>query len=212
MMNDDLSIQSVVATQFEALAELLSSASEVTWNTGSLCDGWRVREVVAHMTMPARYSEAQFMKELERYGFDFTRLSNEIVSRDAGLRTSQLVEDLHSDELHHWMPPGGSYHDALNHVVIHSLDITVPLGEARLATDETIRMILEDLTLGGVHRNFGVDIEGRSFEAIDIGWKFGSGQLLRGNAEDIALALCGRSVPNGRLEGSALMRTVTDQR
>lgn len=211
-MNDNPSLQSVVATQFIALAEMLSSASDATWNTGSLCDSWRVREVVAHMTMPARYSEAQFMEELERYGFDFTRLSNEIASRDAGVPTSQLMGDLHSDELHHWTPPGGSYHDALNHVVIHSLDITVPLARARLASDETIRMILEDLTLGGIHRNFGIEIEGRSFEAIDIGWTFGSGHLLRGKAEDIALALCGRSVPSGQLEGPVLLRTETDQR
>lgn len=211
-MNDNPSLQSVVATQFEALAEVLSSASDATWNTGSLCDGWRVREVVAHMTMPARYSEAQFMEELERYGFDFSRLSNEIASRDAGVRTSQLIEDLHSDELHHWTPPGGSLRGALNHVVIHSLDITVPLGRTCLASDETIRMILEDLTLGGIHRNFGIDIEGRSFEAIDIGWTFGSGQLLRGKAEDIALALCGRSVPNGLLEGNHLLGIEIDQR
>ena len=210
-MNDNPSLQSVVATQFEALAELLASASDATWNVGSLCDGWRVREVVAHMTMPARYSEAQFMEQLELYGFDFTRLSNEIASRDAGVPSSQLMEDLHSDELHHWTPPGGNYHDALNHVVIHSLDITVPLRRARLASDETIRMILEDLTLGGIHRNFGIEIEGRSFEAIDIGWTFSSGQLLRGKAEDIALALCGRSVPNGSLEGNPLIGTETDQ-
>ena len=211
-MNNDPSLQPVVATQFEALAELLSFASDTTWNVGSLCDDWRAREVVAHMTMPARYSEAQIMDELERYGFDFNRLSNEIASRDAGLPTSQLVEDLQSDELHHWTPPGGSYHDALNHVVIHSLDITVPLRRARMASDETIQMILEDLTLGGIHRNFGIEIEGRSFEAIDIGWTFGSGQLLRGKAEDVALALCGRSVPSGQLEGIALLSTETDQR
>ncbi|MHB2029517.1 MAG: maleylpyruvate isomerase family mycothiol-dependent enzyme [Acidimicrobiales bacterium] len=211
-MNDDLSLQPVVATQFRALAELLSSASDATWNTRSLCDGWRVREVVAHMTMPARYSETQFMAELERYGFDFTRLSNEIASRDAGAPTSQLVDDLRSDVLHHWTPPGGSYHDALNHVVIHSLDITVPLGRARLAADETIRMILEDLTRGGIHRNFGIEIERRNFEATDIGWTFGSGQLLQGKAENLALALCGRRVPRGRLEGIALLRTEPDQR
>lgn len=206
-MNDDLSLQTVVATQFEALAELLSSASDATWNEGSLCDGWRVREVVAHMTMPARYSGAQFMAELERFGFDFTRLSNEIALRDAAVPSSQLVEDLHSDELHHWTPPGGSYHDALNHVVIHSLDITVPLGRARLAAAETIRMILEGLTLGGIHRNFGIEIEGRRFDATDIGWTFGSGKLLRGKAEDLALVLCGRRVVSGQLEGTALFRT-----
>ncbi len=55
----------------------------------ALC-GWRVREVIAHLTMAARYPEQEFMAELQRCGFDFTRLSNEIASRDAGLPTASL--------------------------------------------------------------------------------------------------------------------------
>jgi|SRR5450759_114573 uncharacterized protein (TIGR03083 family) len=101
-MTDDSELQPAVAAQFQALAELLSSASDAAWNTESLCDGWRVREVVAHMTMPTRYSEDEFMAELERCGFDFTRLSNEIASRDAELPAAWLVTDLRSDVLHHW--------------------------------------------------------------------------------------------------------------
>jgi uncharacterized protein (TIGR03083 family) len=201
-MTDDTELQPVVAAQFQALAELLASASDAAWNTGSLCDGWRVREVVAHMTMPARYSDDEFMAELERCAYDFTRVSNEIATRDADVPAAQLVADLRSEVLHHWTPPGGGYHGALNHVVIHSLDITVPLGEARLAPDETIWVILDDLTQGGVHEHFGIEVEGWTFEAGDIAWKYGSGPVVRGAAEDLALALCGRSVPSGRLNGS----------
>ena len=96
-MTDDTELQPAVAAQFEALAELLSSAPDAAWDTGSLCDGWRVREVVAHMTMPARYSDDQFMAELERCGYDFTRLSNEIATRDAEVPPAQLVANLRSD-------------------------------------------------------------------------------------------------------------------
>ena len=42
------------------------------WDAPSLCEGWRTREVVAHMTMPARYSGPAFMAELEAAGGDFT--------------------------------------------------------------------------------------------------------------------------------------------
>src|SRR5450759_4656712 len=109
-MTDDSELQPAVAAQFQALAELLSSASDAAWNTESLRDGWRIREVVAHMTMPARYSEDEFMAELERCAYDFTRLSNEIATRDADVPSAQLVVDLRSDVLHHWTPPGGGYH------------------------------------------------------------------------------------------------------
>ena len=46
-----------------------------------------------------------------------------------------------------WTPPGGGYHGALNHVVIHGLDITVPLREPRRASDTAIRYVLDDLTI-----------------------------------------------------------------
>jgi uncharacterized protein (TIGR03083 family) len=203
-MTNDADLQPAVAVEFLALAELLESATEEQWDTPSLCEGWRVREVIAHMTMAARYSEDKFMAELRRCEFDFGRLSNEIASRDAGLPASQLVTDLRSDVMQHWTPPGGGYHGALNHVVIHGLDVTVPLGVPRRSPDGTIRIVLDDLTTGGVHQHFGARIGGRRLQATDLDWSYGSGSVLRGKAEDLALVLCGRTVSAGRIEGKPL--------
>ena len=99
---------------------------------------------------------------------------------------------------------GGGYHGAVNHVVIHGLDVTVPLGVPRRSPDETVRVVLDDLTEGGVHAHFGTSIDGRGLQATDLDWSYGSGPALRGAAEDLALVLCGRSVPGGRLEGKPL--------
>jgi uncharacterized protein (TIGR03083 family) len=203
-MTNDADLQPAVAAEFVALAGLLDSATDAQWDTPSLCAGWRVREVVAHMTMAARYPEDKFMAELRRCDFDFDRLSNEIASRDAELPASELVANLRSDVMQHWTPPGGGWHGALNHVVIHGLDVTVPLGVPRRSSDETIRIVLDDLTRGGVQEHFGTDIEGRSLQATDLDWSYGSGPPLRGAAEDPALVLCGRAVPAGRLEGEPL--------
>jgi uncharacterized protein (TIGR03083 family) len=201
---NDTDLQPAVAAEFLALANLLDSASDAQWDTSSLCEGWRVREVIAHLTMAARYSEEEFMTELRHCDFDFGRLSNLVASRDAELPAGELVANLRADVMHHWMPPGGGYHGALNHVVIHGLDATVPLGAARRSPDETIRVVLDDLTEGGGHAHFGIDINGRSLQATDLDWSYGSGPALRGEAEDLALVLCGRTVPDGRLEGQPL--------
>jgi uncharacterized protein (TIGR03083 family) len=203
---DDARLQPAVAAEFTRLAELLAAASDAQWDTPSLCAGWRVREVVAHMTMAARYSEAEFMAELARSDFDFTRLSNEVAGRDASLPADELVANLRSDVMQRWTPPGGGYHGALNHVVIHGLDVTVPLGVPRRSPDDTIRVVLDDLAGGGGHAHFGIVIDGRHLQASDLGWSHGSGQVLRGAAGDLALALCGRTVPAGRLEGEPLQR------
>ena len=205
-LTDDAYLQPTVATELTSLADLLDTASGPQWDTASLCAGWRVREVVAHMTMAARYSQEQFMAELQRCGFDFTRLSNEVAARDAILPADELIANLRSEVMQHWAPPGGGYHGALNHAVIHGLDVTVPLGAPRLAPDQTIRVILDDLTEGDVNERFGIDIAGRRLQATDLEWSFGAGPALRGAAADLALIICGRSVPAGRLEGAPLTR------
>jgi uncharacterized protein (TIGR03083 family) len=206
-VTNDTHLQPLVAAEFTGLADLLAAASQAQWDTPSLCEGWRVREVIAHMTMAARYSEERFMAELRRCDFDFTRLSNEVADRDAGLPEDELVADLRSDVMQHWSPPGGGYRGALNHVVIHGLDVTVPLGQPRRSPDETIRVVLDDLAQGGGHAHFGTVIDGRRLEASDLDWSHGSGRVLRGAAGDLALAMCGRAVRAGRLAGEPLPRT-----
>jgi uncharacterized protein (TIGR03083 family) len=200
-VTNDTHLQPAVAAEYLSLADLLAAAPDARWDTPSLCAGWRVREVIAHLTMAARYSGEEFMAELRRCDFDFTRLSNEVASRDAKLPQDELVANLRSDVMQRWTPPGGGYHGALNHVVIHGLDVTVPLGVPRRSPDETIRVVLDDLTRGGGHAHFGIDIHDRHLQATDLDWSYGSGAALRGAAADLALAMCGRQVPDGRLEG-----------
>jgi uncharacterized protein (TIGR03083 family) len=195
-------LQPAVAAECASLADLLAVASDAQWDTPSMCEGWRVREVVAHMTMAARYSEEEFMTRLRRCEFDFTGLSNEVASQDASLPADELVASLRSDIMQRWTPPGGGYHGALNHVVIHGLDMTVPLGAPR-PPDETIRLALDDLTAGA---HFGMIIDGRQLQASDLDWSHGSGPVLRGCAADLALALSGRQLPAGHLNGDPLSR------
>jgi uncharacterized protein (TIGR03083 family) len=200
----DQDLQPLVASTYIALADLLASLPAQRWDTPSLCEDWRVREVVAHLTMPARYNEDAFMAELGDDEFDFTRLSNRLANRDADLPTADLVGNLRDEALHHWTPPGGGQPGALNHVVVHALDITVPLGEARSASDDAARRVLEDLTEGGIHAHFATEIDGRNLQATDIGWSFGTGPALSGTAADLILHMCGRSIPADRLHGKPL--------
>ena len=203
-MIGDADLQPVVATQYQALADGLEALSQEDWNTPSMCEGWAVREVIAHLTMPARYDEEAFIAELKARQFDFGKLSNEIAARDGQLPTGVLIADLRSEQLHQWKPPGGSYRDSLNHVVIHSLDAVVPLGTELTSTDEALREVLDQMTEGGVHEHFGTDITIRRLEATDLDWSWGHGEMLRGTASDLILVMAGRAVAPERFEGSPL--------
>lgn len=131
------------------------------------------------------------MAELRESDHDFTRLSDRLASRDAELPTEVLVGQLRSDVMAHWTPPGGGYEGALNHVVVHGLDITVALDEPRVAPDDTIRTVLDGLTSGGLHAHFGTELP-QALVAADLDWSYGEGPSLRGSAQDLVLHLTGR--------------------
>lgn len=205
-MAEEVQLRPAIAAEFLALADALEAIEEPRWDTASLCAGWRIREVVAHMTMAARYPEDRFMARLQEHGFDFTKLSNAVAHEDAELPTGELLANLRSRTMHEWAPPGGGYPGALNHVVIHGLDATLPLGLRRGGPEENLRFVLDGLTRDGGHSRFDVRVEGRRLEATDLDWSYGSGAPLQGTGEDLAVALCGRALPEGRLAGAPLAR------
>ncbi len=188
------------------LADLLDGSPPEVWDAASLCEGWRTREVVAHMTMPARYSADAFMAELEAAGGDFTRLSDTLAARDGGLPESTLVAGLRSQVLREWQPPGGGVEGALTHCVIHGLDVTEALGSERTVPADRIVRVLRSVGPPAGPNLFGVDLTGIELRADDIEWSLGSGDLLSGPAQVLALVICGRRVPHGRLHGGSAGR------
>ena len=84
-MTGAFAARDAIADEYGALADLLEAAGAGVWDAPSLCESWRTREVVAHVTMPARYDGPAFMAELEAAGGDFTRLSDVVAARDGAL-------------------------------------------------------------------------------------------------------------------------------
>lgn len=122
-------VREVVAAERRELADLLAGLRDEDWDSPSLCDGWRVREVVAHLTMPYRYSVAQILLGLVRNRGDFNKLADRAARQDVEeLTADELVAVLRANAYHPWKPPGGGLVGALSHDVIHGLDITVALG------------------------------------------------------------------------------------
>jgi uncharacterized protein (TIGR03083 family) len=196
-----------IAAEYEALADLLERGGPAVWDAPSLCEGWRTREVVAHMTMPARADGPAFLAELEASGGDFTRFSNMVAARDGALPVASLLADLRSAQLHSWQPPGGGEQGALVHCIIHSLDIVEAVPLDRRVPLACIRPVLEFVAAEGTRSNpFGVDLSDVELQADDLEWSSGSGALVTGSAQALALLACGRLLPPGRLRGEAALR------
>jgi uncharacterized protein (TIGR03083 family) len=203
---DDAVLTQSVADEYLALADLLETAGPSVWDAPTLCEGWRTREVVAHVTMPARYDGPAFMAELEAAGGDFTRLSNTVAERDGALPVERLLGDLRADALHSWQPPGGGAEGAFTHCLIHSLDIIEAVPLQHRVPPERIVRVLSLVADPGTPNLFGMDLTGVELRADDLDWSYGTGTPVVGPAQALASVACGRLLPAGRLHGEGAAR------
>ena len=200
-------IQDMIAAQRGELAAVLGGLPASGWDAPTLCAGWRVREVVAHITMPFRYSAPRFMFELARSRGKFNEMSDRVARRDAAaLSPGDLAEAVRSNTGHPWKPPGGGFEGALSHDLIHGLDITVPLGLPFAVPEDRLRKVLPASLTERSVSYFGTELSGIELRATDMDWSLGSGAPLTGAAQDLLLAICGRKLPPGRLHGTPAPR------
>lgn len=188
---DDL--QAWVGPTLSGLADALDDRA---WDDASLCEGWQVQHVVAHLTMPARLTPEQFGAEIAAARGDFGVVSETVARRDAALPREVLLEQLRSEALRTWQPPGGGSTGALSHAVIHSLDVTLPLGLGTVAPQPAVDAVLQALA-DNRGAWFSVDLDGRSLEATDTGWTWGDGEPLRTTSGGLVVLLAGRTLPDG---------------
>ncbi len=185
-----------VATTYNGLAELLASSPAEVWDHPSLCAGWQVRHVVAHVTMATRLTPEQFGAEMAAAGGDFTALSNRVAARDASLPEADQLSALRSRALHEWEPPGGGAAGALSHAVIHSLDVTVALDRPTVAPMAAVVAVLDQLTAAN-GAWFSVDLAGVRLEATDSSWSYGSGRVIRADIGRLVALVSARALRGG---------------
>jgi uncharacterized protein (TIGR03083 family) len=203
----DDGIREATAAERRAQVAMYSSLTDGEWDAPSLCAGWRVREVLAHTTMPFRYSTGRVLLGLVRARGSFDRFADRAARRDAaGTSPAELVASLRDNVDTAWSPPGGGPLGALSHDVIHGLDVSVALGlDDRYAAPERCALVLSGLRPKQL-RLFGVDLTGVRLRATDADWSYGDGEVVEGRAQDLLVAVCGRRQPAGRLTGPAAGR------
>jgi len=205
----DNDLMPIVAAHRRAFGDVLAGLSADDWDTPSLCAGWRVREVVAHMTMPFRYSTPWFLGQMVRSRGNFARMADRVARRDARAPITTLLDGWRTNENHPWRPPGGGLTGALTHDVVHGMDITVPLGIEHPVSEQALRVVLDNATSVRNRRHFGLDLTGTRLEADDLDWAFGDGEPLRGAARSLLLVLMDRRLPAEHLSGAGAARFTT---
>lgn len=198
----------IIAAHRRTLGDALMGLTDAEWNAPTLCSGWRVREVVAHMTMPFRYLTPRFLGELIRSRGNFAAMADRVARRDARAPIASLLRSWQSNVDHQWKPPGGGHPGALTHDVVHALDITIALGIEHPISEPALRVVLENATKPLSMKRSGVDLTGIRLMSDDLDWCFGNGEPLRGRARDLLVVLMNRRLPAGLLSGAATERFI----
>ena len=193
-----MQLQPLVGDSYARLADTLERREPAAWDSPSLCAGWRVREVIAHVTTPARLTVEQFGAELAAVNGDFQLLSDTIATRDSGLPIAeQQLANLRSPSLAGWQPPGGGEIGALNHAVVHGLDVTnalqlpAPAPRPPLGSSWTASPTAASQRASASTRWVAV-------EATDLDWSWGSGRAVSASAAELISLVCHRTLPRGR--------------
>src|SRR5918995_4786409 len=176
----DTELRAAVVAERRDQVDLLAGLPPGQWDQPTLCAGWRVREVIAHTTMPYRTSVPRLILEMAKARGDVNRMADRTARRDAErMSTAELRAALRDNVTHPWTPPGGGTVGALSHDVIHGLDITVGLGLDRLVPPERVGLVLAGIKPKNI-AFFGVDLDGVELRATDLDWRYGAGEPLRG--------------------------------
>ena len=184
-----------------SLADLLDSLGEQEWEVPSLCAGWRVRDVAAHLTLAQMRPLPAVVAAVRARG-NFNRMVHDSAVRQARrLPVLQYAPRLRAMAGSRRKAPGVSHLEPLIDVLVHGQDIAIPLGRSRPmpvgAAVAAADRVWPSLFPWRAERK----LNGFRLAATDCSWSAGDGLLVEGPIGAILLLLTGRQAGLARLSG-----------
>jgi uncharacterized protein (TIGR03083 family) len=197
-MSDD--IWPVVHAERRALAADLAALSPEQWRTPSLCTGWSVHDVLAHMVATAKETPPAFFAGMVRSGFRIARLTETRIAEERSGGPAATLAAFRAVETATSAPPGPKL-SWLGEALVHAEDIRRPLGISHEYPVASVIAVTEfyagsNVLIGGKRR-----VSGLTLQATDADWSHGSGPLVAGPARALMLATTGRQAALDDLSG-----------
>lgn len=200
-------IREMMRDERRQIRRLLERLSDDQWQAPSLCEGWTVRDVVAHLVawddLLLYRSRAEHHRVFVRF---MTLYSLSLASMDRlNTRLDARVRDLSSSELLHcfaaddgpdlkWLFDGSNPGGHLCEYVIHHQDISGALGVPAEVPNDRMGAALDGLTkLPGVGLRARRSMLRHRWRATDLDWTAGRGPSIEAPAATILMTLAGRA-------------------
>ena len=193
-----------VAAERASCVALGRSLSESQWASASLCAGWTVGDVFAHLAFLATSSAPSIVALLVRSRFDVDRMLDRGAKRSAKVGKSSVLDRLEAATTSRSLPPKATPAGILSDTITHQLDVCRPLNiSARIPTAHLL-MALDNTVRATSPVNASARAADWRLVATDLPWSHGNGPEVEGTGEELLLALCGRRSVHQSLTGSGM--------
>jgi uncharacterized protein (TIGR03083 family) len=196
----------IVHAERRRLATDLAKLPVEQWNVPSLCPGWGVHDVLAHLVDTARTGRLAFLRQMLMARMDLDRVNENGIARERRHHPQHTLDALVQAADLTRTPPA-NLATRLVEAIVHGEDIRRPLGiTGAYPPPAVVHALAHQLRTpvslgGGRERAAGI----RLVEAT-TGASWGTGDVVEADALDLLLAVSGRPVGRERFRGSAASR------
>lgn len=191
-----------VDDQRRRLVELLEDLSDREWRQQSLCAGWTVRQVAAHVALQNTSWSAlprAVLAVIRHRGINGAIHAE--ACRHALLPIEQIIGEIR-DRIGVWHPqPTVTYQGTAIDYLVHTQDIAVPLGRSIPMPVRTAVVAADRVWSSGRMFHTRRRFSGYRFVATDADWSAGQGALVTGPISGLLLLLTGRPAGLATLSG-----------
>ncbi|MFJ6808876.1 maleylpyruvate isomerase family mycothiol-dependent enzyme [Streptomyces anulatus] len=194
----------LVHAERAALTDDLARLDPGQWDAPSLCEGWTVRDVAAHLVDAARTTRIGFVAGLVRARFDFDRQNARGVERERGASPQETLERLRRVASRTTTPPA-PLDTRLVEEVVHGEDIRRAVGLVRPYPQEAVVRALRLQARTPASFGGAKELVARvRLTATDADLSIGEGPDVTGPALSLLLAVSGRRAALDELDGPGL--------
>ncbi|MEV0682749.1 maleylpyruvate isomerase family mycothiol-dependent enzyme [Nocardia sp. NPDC050378] len=198
-----------IIDQRRAIAGLLAELTPAELDAPSLCAGWRVRDVAAHVALaPQPPGPLAMLREAARAHGSFHRLNHDLAVRYADT-TPDLATALTSLADSRDLPVVTNHRNIHFDVIVHAQDIARPLARTIEIDAQACVVAAQRVWTMGWPFWARRRLRGVSLVADDSAWAVGSGPEIRGSTLDLLLLLTGRPSVLPALTGAGVESLTT---
>lgn len=204
-----MDIWAVIEEERLSLVDTFEGLTPEQWDTPSLCGHWTVRQVLGHLVVATSPPLGRFMVEMVKARGSFDKANDRMAVEAAERPTGDLIADLRRQVPKRFSPPGLGPAAPLDDILLHSLDVRIPLGLPTDRPPERYEPAL-DLVFGRGSRTLVP--KGRPavrWAATDHPWSHGAGEEVEGTMADLVLAASGRGARVDSLMGAGQAAVAT---